>query len=38
VHWIIALFGTFITALMWLAQRHSAANARKVDMQALLDE
>jgi LPLT family lysophospholipid transporter-like MFS transporter len=38
VPWIIALFGTFITVLMWLAMRHSAANARKVDMRALIGE
>src|SRR6201991_235507 len=36
VPWIIALFGTFITVLMWLAMRHSAANARKVDLGALI--
>ncbi|CAB3747626.1 lysophospholipid transporter LplT [Paraburkholderia humisilvae] len=36
--WIIALFGTFITVMMWLAKRHSAANARKVDLGALIGE
>jgi LPLT family lysophospholipid transporter-like MFS transporter len=38
VPWIIVLFGAFIAVLMWLAQRHSAANARKVDMGALIRE
>jgi LPLT family lysophospholipid transporter-like MFS transporter len=38
VPWIIALFGTFITLMMWLAKRRSAANARKVDMRALIGE
>jgi MFS transporter, LPLT family, lysophospholipid transporter len=38
VPWIIALFGSFITLMMWLAMRHSAANARKVDMHALIGE
>jgi MFS transporter, LPLT family, lysophospholipid transporter len=36
--WIIALFGTFITVMMWLAKQHSAANARKVDLGALMGE
>jgi MFS transporter, LPLT family, lysophospholipid transporter len=38
VPWIIALFGAFITAMMWLAMRHSAANARKVDLGSLIGE
>ncbi|HEY3599354.1 MAG TPA: lysophospholipid transporter LplT [Paraburkholderia sp.] len=38
VQWIIALFGTFITLMMWLAKRHSAANAHKVDMRALIED
>ncbi len=38
VQWIIAVFGTFITLMMWLAKRHAAANAHKVDMRALIEE
>jgi len=38
VQWIIAVFGVFITGMMWLAQRRSAANAHKVDMRALIEE
>jgi MFS transporter, LPLT family, lysophospholipid transporter len=36
VPWIITTFGTFITVLMWLAKRHSAASARKVDLGAMI--
>jgi hypothetical protein len=32
------VFGTFITFMMWLAKRRSTANARKVDMRALVGE
>jgi MFS transporter, LPLT family, lysophospholipid transporter len=38
VPWIIATFGSFITVMMWLARRHSAANARKVDLGAMISE
>jgi MFS transporter, LPLT family, lysophospholipid transporter len=38
VQWIIVVFGTFITFMMWLAKRRSASNARKVDMRALVEE
>ncbi|CAG4892445.1 lysophospholipid transporter LplT [Paraburkholderia saeva] len=38
VQWIIVVFGTFITFMMWLARRRSLANARKVDMRALVEE
>jgi len=38
VQWIIVVFGSFITFMMWLAKRRSAANARKVDMRALVEE
>lgn len=38
VPWIIATFGTFITVLMWLAKRHSAASAKKVDLGAMIRE
>ncbi len=38
VQWIIAVFGLFITGMMWLAKRRSAANAHKVDMHALIEE
>ncbi|MBC8727207.1 lysophospholipid transporter LplT [Paraburkholderia sp. UCT2] len=36
--WIIVVFGTFITLLMWLAKRRSAANERRVDMRAMIEE
>ncbi|MGZ5662726.1 MAG: lysophospholipid transporter LplT, partial [Usitatibacter sp.] len=32
--WIIVVFGTFITFMMWLARRRSAVNERTVDMRA----
>jgi MFS transporter, LPLT family, lysophospholipid transporter len=35
--WIIAVFGTFITFMMWLAKRRSMANARTVDMRVLVE-
>ncbi|CAG4886356.1 lysophospholipid transporter LplT [Paraburkholderia gardini] len=38
VQWIIVVFGTFITFMMWLARRRSLMNARKVDMRALVEE
>ncbi|TAL95608.1 MAG: lysophospholipid transporter LplT [Paraburkholderia sp.] len=38
VQWIIVVFGTFITFMMWLARRRSLMNARKVDMRALIRE
>ncbi|MGF6753905.1 lysophospholipid transporter LplT [Paraburkholderia sp. GAS42] len=38
VQWIIVVFGTFVTFMMWLAKRRSAVNARKVDMRALVEE
>jgi hypothetical protein len=36
--WIIVVFGSFITLLMWLAKRRSAANERRVDMRAMIEE
>jgi len=36
--WIIVVFGAFITFMMWLAKRRSAANERTADMRALLEE
>ena len=36
--WIIVIFGSFICLMIWLAQRKSAANARKVDLRALVEE
>ncbi|CAG4896263.1 lysophospholipid transporter LplT [Paraburkholderia gardini] len=38
VQWIIVVFGTFITFMMWLARRRSLMNARKADMRALVEE
>jgi LPLT family lysophospholipid transporter-like MFS transporter len=37
VPWIIVVFGTFITFMMWLAKRRSMANARTVDMRVLAE-
>ncbi|ADG15894.1 major facilitator superfamily MFS_1 [Paraburkholderia atlantica] len=36
--WIIVVFGSFITLLMWLAKRRSAENERRVDMRAMIEE
>ncbi|MGF6955209.1 lysophospholipid transporter LplT [Paraburkholderia youngii] len=36
--WIIVVFGSFITLLMWLAKRRSATNERRVDMRAMIEE
>ncbi len=36
--WIIVVFGSFICLMIWLAKRRSAANARKVDLRALVEE
>jgi MFS transporter, LPLT family, lysophospholipid transporter len=36
--WIIVVFGSFICLMIWLAKRKSAANARKVDLRALVEE
>ncbi|APR35599.1 lysophospholipid transporter LplT [Paraburkholderia sp. SOS3] len=36
VPWIIATFGAFITVLMWLAMRHTAASAKKADLGAMI--
>ncbi|NIF81263.1 lysophospholipid transporter LplT [Paraburkholderia sp. Cy-641] len=36
--WIIVVFGSFITLLMWLAMRRSAVNERMVDMRAMVEE
>jgi len=38
VPWIIATFGAFITVLMWLAMRHTAASAKKADLGAMIRE
>ena len=38
VQWIIVVFGSFITFMMWLAKRRSAVNERTVDMRALVEE
>jgi MFS transporter, LPLT family, lysophospholipid transporter len=38
VQWIIVVFGTFITFMMWLARRRSLMNARKVDIRTLIEE
>jgi LPLT family lysophospholipid transporter-like MFS transporter len=38
VPWIIVVFGTFITFMMWMAKRRSMSNARTFDMRAMLEE
>jgi hypothetical protein len=38
VQWIIVVFGSFVTFMIWLAKRRSAANSREVDMRALVEE
>ncbi|WP_042300996.1 lysophospholipid transporter LplT [Paraburkholderia kururiensis] len=38
VQWIIVVFGSFVTLMIWLAKRRSAANSREVDMQTLVEE
>jgi MFS family permease len=38
VQWIIVVFGTFITFMMWLAKRRHADNARKVAMHLLVEK
>ncbi|WP_118179371.1 lysophospholipid transporter LplT [Paraburkholderia phosphatilytica] len=37
VQWIIVVFGSFITVMMWLAKRRRAANERSVDMHAMVE-
>ncbi|TKC82635.1 lysophospholipid transporter LplT [Trinickia terrae] len=36
--WIIVVFGSFICLMIWLAKRRSMANARKVNLRALVEE
>lgn len=38
VQWIIVTFGTFVCAMIWLAKRRSAANARRIDVRAMIEE
>jgi hypothetical protein len=38
VQWIIVLFGVFVSGMIGLAMRRSAANARAVNLRALIDE
>lgn len=38
VRWIIVVFGLVICSMIWLAKRRSAANARSVDLRALIGE
>lgn len=38
VQWIIVMFGAFVCAMIWLAKRRSAVNARRVDLRALMGE
>ena len=38
VQWIIVVFGAFVCAMIWLAKRRSAVNARRVDLRALMGE
>jgi MFS family permease len=36
VQWIIVTFGAFVCTMIWLAKRRSAANARRVDLEAMI--
>ena len=36
--WIIVVFGSFITFMMWLAKRRSALNERTVNMRTMIEE
>jgi hypothetical protein len=36
--WIIVVFGSFITFMMWLAKRRSAMNECTVDVRAMVEE
>ena len=38
VQWIIVVFGSFITVMIWLARRRSVVNARRADIAALIGE
>jgi len=38
VPWIIVVFGVFVSGMIGLAMRRNAANARAVDLRALIDE
>jgi len=38
VQWIIVVFGLFVSAMIGLAMHRSAANARAVDLRAMIDE
>ena len=38
VQWVIVTFGAFICTMIWLARRRSKANARKVDLRAMIDD
>ncbi|RDU97874.1 lysophospholipid transporter LplT [Trinickia dinghuensis] len=38
VQWIIVTFGGFVCAMIWLAKRRSEANARRVDLRAMIGE
>jgi len=37
VQWIIVTFGAFVCTMIWLAKRRSAANARRTDLQAMIE-
>ncbi|CAB3643442.1 lysophospholipid transporter LplT [Trinickia soli] len=38
VQWVIVTFGAFICTMIWLARRRSKANARKVDLRAMIED
>ncbi len=38
VQWIIVAFGAFVCAMFWLAKRRSDANARQLNIGAMIDE
>ena len=38
VQWVIVVFGSFVCAMIWLAKRRGDANARRVDLRAMIEE
>lgn len=38
VQWIIVTFGGFVCTMIWLAKRRSQANARRVDLRAMIEQ
>jgi LPLT family lysophospholipid transporter-like MFS transporter len=38
VQWIIVAFGAFVCTMIWLVKRRGDANARHLDIAAMIDE